>query len=329
MINTMLLVLALGALAQQPQADLSGPWAVAVVDLGVTNTSRMVLKQSGETLSGTMGTQPLEGTFKGGSISFKMGNRNATGTLAAGQLAGELTQGGRTLKWTAARIPPRPAQPRTHTFEPTKFELYFTAAVPPVLHIAPGDTVKTWSVGADGVDPKGERRSPGGNPQTGPFYVEGAMPGDTLVVRLNRLRTNRAWAVSGSTVMPNAIDPVYFARLKWDQSFNTRWTIDAATGVARLASPPDSLKDFTIPLRPMLGCIAVAPAEGRAIRTTDSGRLGGNMDYNEIVEGTRCIYPLTILAPCSSSVTATRRRGMASSRETPSRRRWTSSSRSI
>src|SRR4029453_5069701 len=134
---------------------------------------------------------------------------------------------------------PRPAQPRTHVFEPTKFELYFTAAVPPVLHIAAGDTVKTWSVGADGVDPQGQRRPPGGNPQTGPFYVEGAMPGDTLVVRLNRLRTNRAWAVSGSTVVSNAVDPGYLASVKWDQSFNTRWTIDAATGVARLASPPD------------------------------------------------------------------------------------------
>jgi amidase len=71
--------------------------------------------------------------------------------------------------------------------------------------------VKTWSVGADGVDAKGERRSQGGNPQTGPFYVEGAMPGDTLVVRLNRIRTNRAWAVSGSRVIPAAVEPGHFA----------------------------------------------------------------------------------------------------------------------
>jgi acetamidase/formamidase len=291
MIKSLLLVLTLAAVTQ-PQADLSGPWAFAVVDFGVTNTSRMVLKQSGETLSGTMGTQPLEGTFKGASISLKTGTRSATGTLAGGQLAGELTQGGRTLTWTATRIAPRPAQPRTHLFEPTKFELYFTAAVPPVLHIAAGDTVKTWSVGADGVDPQGERRSPGGNPQTGPFYVEGAMPGDTLVVRLNRLRTNRAWAVSGSTVMSNAVDPGYLASVKWDQSFNTRWTIDAATGVARLTSPPDSLKDFTVPLRPMLGCVAVAPSQANAIRTTDSGRFGGNMDYNQIVEGTTVYLPV-------------------------------------
>jgi amidase len=125
--------------------------------------------------------------------------------------------------------------------------------------------VKTWSVGADGVDAKGERRSQGGNPQTGPFYVEGAMPGDTLVVRLNRIRTNRAWAVSGSRVIPAAVEPGHFASLKWADSFNSRWTIDAAAGVARLERPPDALKDFTVPLRPMLGCVAVAPhSSGRS-----------------------------------------------------------------
>jgi acetamidase/formamidase len=253
----------------------------------------MVLKQSGETLSGTAGPQSLEGTFDGVTISFKSGNRTASGKLANGQLAGELTQGGRTLAWTAVRMPPRPAQPRTHTFDPTKFELYFTSRVAPVLRIAPGDTVRTWSVDAGGVDPKGERRSLGGNPQTGPFFVEGAMPGDTLVVRLNRIRTNRNWAGSGSQVMSNAIEPNHGAGLKWTTPFNSRWTIDAAAGMARLEQPPDSLKEFTVPLKPMLGCVAVAPNQENAIRTTDSGRFGGNMDYNQIVEGTTVYLPVS------------------------------------
>ena len=186
----------------------------------------------------------------------------------------------------------RPAQARTHTFEPTTFELYFTSRVPPVLRISPGDTVKTWSVDAGGTDPKDERRSPGGNPQTGPFFVEGALPGDTLVVRLNRIRTNRDWANSGSTVMSNALEPSHLAGLKWTDSFNSRWTIDADDGLARLEQPPDSLKDFVVPLKPMLGCVAVAPQQDWAIRTTDSGRFGGNMDYNQIVEGTTVYLPV-------------------------------------
>jgi amidase len=46
-------------------------------------------------------------------------------------------------------------------------------------------------VDAAGIDSMGVRRSLGGNPQTGPFYVEGAFPGDTLVVTLNGLRSGR------------------------------------------------------------------------------------------------------------------------------------------
>jgi len=290
MLTFLLVILALGGFA--PQADLSGAWAITVTDFGRPNTMRMVLKQNGEALTGTVGTQSLEGTVSSGAISFKVGNRTAKGKVADGGLAGEVTQGGRTLEWSAVRIPPRPAQPRTHTFEPTKFELFFTSRVAPVLHIAPGDTVKTWSVDAGGTDSKDQRRSPGGNPQTGPFFVDGAMPGDTLVVRLSRIRTNRTWAVSGSTVMPNAIEPYHLADLKWTESFNSRWTIDAAAGVARLEHPPDRLKDFTVPVKPMLGCVAVAPNQESAIRTTDSGRFGGNMDYNQIVEGTTLYLPV-------------------------------------
>jgi acetamidase/formamidase len=280
------------SISLQAQPDISGTWALTVVEFGLPNTTRLVLKQAGDKLTGTLGNQALEGTVAGAAIAFKVGTREASGTLADGRLTGQVTQGGRKLQWSAERLPPRPAKPRTHTFEPKNFELYFTSRVDPVLRIAPGDTVTTWSVGADGVDAKGERRSPGGNPQTGPFYVEGAMPGDTLVVRLNRLRTNRAWAVSGSRVMPGAVEPGQLAGLKWADSFNSRWTIDAGAGIARLEQPPDALKDFTVPLRPMLGCVAVAPAQQWAIRTTDSGRFGGNMDYNELVEGTTVYLPV-------------------------------------
>lgn len=291
MTTLLLLVLSLVQPAPRP-TDLSGTWALTVVDFGVPNTRRMVLKHDGATLSGTVGTQALEGSVTGSTIAFKAGDRAATGTLADGALKGEVTQGGRTLQWSAVRVPPRPAQARTHTFEPATFELYFTSRVPPVLRIAPGDTVKTWSVDAGGVDAKGVKRSTGGNPQTGPFYVEGALPGDTLVVRLNRIRTNRGWARSGSTVMANAVEPYHLTDLKWSDDFNSRWTIDAEKGLARLEQPPDRLKEFVVPLKPMLGCIAVAPWQEWAIRTVDSGYFGGNMDYNQIVEGTTVYLPV-------------------------------------
>lgn len=291
MATLLLLVLSLVRPVPQ-QTDLSGAWVVTTLDFGQPRVTRMVLKQAGATLTGTLGAQPLEGSVSGNQVSLKAGELTAKATLESGRLTGDVTVGGRALPWSAVRVPPRPAQPRTHTFEPTTFELYFTSRVPPVLRMAPGDTVKTWSVDAGGVDPKGVKRSTGGNPQTGPFYIEGALPGDTLVVRLNRIRTNRGWANSGSTVMANAVEPDHLADLKWSDDFNSRWTIDAEKGIARLEQPPDRLKDLVVPLKPMLGCIAVAPWQEWAIRTIDSGYYGGNMDYNQIVEGTTVYLPV-------------------------------------
>jgi amidase len=57
--------------------------------------------------------------------------------------------------------------------------------------------------------------------------------------------------------------------------------------------PPAHLNNFTVPVRPMLGCVAVAPGFGSAPPSTgDSGRFGGNMDFNEIVEGTTVYLPV-------------------------------------
>ena len=74
--------------------------------------------------------------------------------------------------------------------------------------------MKTWSVDAGGRDAAGVRRSLGGNPETGPFYVEGALPGDTLVVRFTRIRLNRDTAMSGGSIAASALNPYYLANLK-------------------------------------------------------------------------------------------------------------------
>jgi amidase len=152
--------------------------------------------------------------------------------------------------------------------------------------------VKTKSVDAGGTDENSVRRSLGGNPLTGPFFIEGVLPGDTLVVKLNRVRTNRDWAQSGQGIVGNALGPGYLMNLKRAQNFNSRWKLDKEKGVAYLEQPTDPLKNLTIPLRPMLGCVGVAPPGGNVIRTGDSGVFGGNMDYNEIREGTAVYLPV-------------------------------------
>ena len=283
----------LTSIALAAQGGVAGEWMVTLHEQFGPSIQRLVLAASGETLSGTLGRRKIEGTVKDGSIEFKLENASVKGMLAGDELKGEAVFSDRTVKWTAVRIPPRPAVSRTHDFEPTEFQRYFSSAIKPVLRINPGDAVRTWAVDAGGRDKEGKPRSGGGNPQTGPFYVEGVVPNDTLVVRFTKVRTNRNWAGSGSTIMRTALEPGTLGNLKWATEFPGRWSIDAAKNVAFLEKPTDLLKGFEVPLQPMVGCVAVAPAGESSIRTTDSGRFGGNMDYNQIREGTTIYLPVS------------------------------------
>ena len=97
-------------------------------------------------------------------------------------------------------------------------ERYYTTmgSHPPALRIAPGDTVVTTTVDSIGQDANGEPVTPGFNPMTGPFLVEGAEPGDTLVVRLDRLAPNRPTGVSASVLAPSVVDPGFVRLQSWD-----------------------------------------------------------------------------------------------------------------
>src|SRR5206468_12833729 len=160
----------------------------------------------------------------------------------------------------------------THAgFRPVEFHRVFSSAIPPVLRIWPGDTVLTRTVDAGGVDEHSKPRVLGGNPQTGPFYVEGAMPGDVLVVRIKKLRLNRGTAISDDGLVERALTADYAAEHKDNNNFNdVVWRLDAEKGIATLAKPTPRLKDLAVPVRPMLGCVGVAPGFGSApVRTGD------------------------------------------------------------
>src|SRR5688572_4622917 len=217
--------------------SIAGDWALTLQDPFGPNVMRLSLAMNGDTATGSMAGRPIAGTFTRGTLTFTVRNATATATLDGAELKGDLVFPDRTVKWTAVRIPPRPATPKTHDFEPSTFHLYFSSKVAAPLRIHPGDTVRTWSVDAGGTDPKGVRRSRGGNPQTGPFYVEGAMPGDTLVVRLNRVRLNRNWAQSGSRLVGRALEPGTLGDIKYDPTFVGRWNLDTVRGVATLDRP--------------------------------------------------------------------------------------------
>ncbi len=164
-----------------------------------------------------------------------------------------------------------------------------------MLRLFPGDSVKTRTADSRGQDFDGKPRAPRGNPQTGPFYVEGAMPGDTLVVHLDRVRTNRDTAYQTNSVSTNALLPGYIQTLpKPDPGpggFAT-WKLDAASGTATLATPGERLAGYKVKLQPMLGCIGVAPPRDETLGSGHLGVYGGNMDFREMREGVTLYLPV-------------------------------------
>ena len=180
----------------------------------------------------------------------------------------------------------------THRFVPTQFYNTYSFAHPPALHVKPGDRIVTKTIDAGGVDWNGKSVGSGPNPQTGPFYIDGAEPGDVLVVTIEKLETNRASSYASSLLSPYTVDPAAIAARVDRDPKRLTWTIDKAKGVARLDQADVQPGGIELPLHPMLGCVGVAPARKEAISTATPGAWGGNMDYAGMGAGATLMLPV-------------------------------------
>lgn len=180
----------------------------------------------------------------------------------------------------------------TTTFKPTAGVATFAVRTP-VLRIKPGDVVETQTLSRPGDY---YERDGGAWPgEVGPFYIEGATPNDTLVVRILKLRVNRDTAVS-------AIRPAGLSALATDGRLRLLndplparrfvWRLDRARNVGTLDLPGSASKRIEIPLQPMLGRLAVAPEGEEAFGGLWPGRFGGNMDAPDAREGTTVYLPI-------------------------------------
>lgn len=183
-------------------------------------------------------------------------------------------------------------QPAAIVFEPAQGVPTF-AVRDPVLRIKPGAIVQTRTFSKPGDY---YERTGGPWPgEVGPFYIEGVTPDDTLVVRILRLRPNRDRAVSA--VNPGGISAVAGdarTRMLNDPLPARRfeWRLDLTRNVGILDIPASASKRIEIPLRPMLGRLAVAPANGEAFGGLWPGNFGGNMDASDAREGTTVYLPV-------------------------------------
>src|SRR4051812_27066864 len=279
-------------------ADFTGAWNVRLTRFGEESAGgRAEFKIEGAKLTGMLNELKVNGTVEGDRFHFTGFRPDGKecckfeGRMQGDEIVGTVKEGADEFVWKMRRVA-APAAPQTRVFEPTVFHRNFSGAIPPALHIHPGDTIKTTTVDAGGRDHKGVRRSLGGNPETGPFFVEGAMPGDTLAIKFHRIRLNRDSAQSGDRIVPSAVQPGYFRNSKFDDKFNSDWKLDRDAGIAKLAKPTDRLKNFRVKLQPMLGCVGVAPPANQAFRAGWLGSWGGNMDYNGLREGVTVYLPV-------------------------------------
>ena len=295
-------------------ADFSGKWIAQIATLGEPQYARVSLEVNGTSVTGTWGESKISGSISVDKLDIKLISREGSSagdltamwsgntftgigtirTAGGGRGAGGRAGGGGgngPVSITLSRPVTPPEKARTIHFEPADFYATYSAANRPALTIFPGDIVHTWTADAGGVDAKGIRHR-GGDSNIGPFYVEGALPGDTLVVHLLKVRTNRSTARQGTRMNAHAVTAAYLAGAEYDANVTGEWTLLPEKGIAVPTHPSAHMKNYSIPLKPMLGCISVAPAGDEQFRGGDLGPFGGNMDYNENVEGTTLYFPV-------------------------------------
>ncbi|MEJ2203883.1 MAG: acetamidase/formamidase family protein [Gemmatimonadota bacterium] len=160
----------------------------------------------------------------------------------------------------------------------------------PVARVAPGTVIISRTNHGAYYD-EGGGAFPG---EVGPFWVEGAEPGDMLAVEIIQVRPNHHLAGAqlysdfGGLATDSRVrllnDPIEPRRYEW------RLDADAMTGTTAL--PDSRMGEITIDLEPMLGRVAVAPAGAEAFAGLWPGDFGGNMDAPEIREGTTVYLPV-------------------------------------
>jgi acetamidase/formamidase len=272
-------------------ADYSGTWEVGVREAGAKNfylpmtDGRLVIETGNrgahyDRLNFTTSEQAdglhlacMNGSRSCGALVLHLAADRLTGAGTLADADGLM----RPVTLDGAHPSPRRA-PRVIDYEPTEFHNFYSPELKPVLHLQPGDTVRTRTLDSRGYDRDGTPRAPRGNPLIGAFYIDGAMPGDTLVIHLDRVRTNRDSAYQADLVASRALETGYLHGIANLSSGFNRWKIDAGAGIASLEGADGKLSGYTVKLSPMLGCIGVAPPSDEVLGSGHLGSFGGNMD---------------------------------------------------
>jgi acetamidase/formamidase len=188
-------------------------------------------------------------------------------------------------------------------FRPAPDQFAWTfGGVAPTHRVKPGTVLKLWTEDAFSGRLQRVTDLPSQvldmtevNPQTGPFYVEGAEPGDTLALHIVDLTPARDWAASTTIPFFGALTGTDRTALLQDPLPEQTWIyqLDRERGVVLFEARYSELS-LELPCNPMLGTVGVAPA-GREVRTSlVPDKFGGNMDTPEMKAGTTCFLGVNV-----------------------------------
>ena len=194
------------------------------------------------------------------------------------------------LRWE----PDADADPATYT--------YTFGGVAPVASLWPGTVLSTWTMDCFG----GRVRSTSDmasvvcdprqlNPQSGPFYVDGARPGDTLAVHFVSIEPREAWGVSTTVPFFGSLTATPTTAMLHGALLERTWIyeIDRAESLVRYMAA-DTPFTAALPLDPMHGTVGVAPALGEVRSSLAPGNWGGNMDTPEMRAGVTCYLGVNV-----------------------------------
>jgi acetamidase/formamidase len=193
--------------------------------------------------------------------------------------------------------------PVVRTFRPEPSDYVWTfGGAPPLARVAPGTILELFTEDCfaghvKGVDDLVSEvcEFPYVNPQTGPFYVEGAEPGDTLAVHFVSIKPARDWAVSTTVPLFGALTSTHLTATLQDPLPEVVWIwqLDRSRDLCRFESRFGDWQ-VDLPMVPMHGTVGVAPANLEVRSSLVPDAHGGNLDTPEMRAGVTCYLGVNV-----------------------------------
>src|SRR6266576_3274027 len=177
---------------------------------------------------------------------------------------------------------------------------YVFGVAPPVAHVKAGNILEANSLDCFGnaLQKPGDSMSlvKGDNPLTGPFYIDGAEPGDTLLISILALQVDGKQGVGTFSPGFGAVIATHYTPVLEAKPLPERmwfYPIDKEKNTSTFQALDSDFK-VSFPVHPFLGCIGVAPETGEARSSIVPAEFGGNMDAPEVSAGNTLYLPVNV-----------------------------------